>query len=58
MNLVTGRVIGHAEGHGFLVPDEGGENLFLSRKMRKLLHGDRAVTRVIGLVREAGARAR
>ncbi len=50
MNLVTGRVIGHAEGHGFLVPDEGGENLFLSpRQMRKLLHGDRAVTRVIGV---------
>ena len=50
MNLITGRVIGHAEGHGFLVPDEGGENLFLSpRQMRKLLHGDRAVTRVIGV---------
>ncbi|QQS55336.1 MAG: ribonuclease R [Candidatus Competibacteraceae bacterium] len=50
MNLVTGRVIGHAEGHGFLIPDEGGDNLFLSpRQMRKLLHGDRAVVRVIGL---------
>ena len=50
MNLVTGRVIGHPEGHGFLIPDEGGENLFLSpRQMRQLLHGDRAVTRVIGV---------
>ncbi|MGB5062226.1 MAG: ribonuclease R, partial [Candidatus Competibacter sp.] len=50
MNLVTGRVIGHAEGHGFLIPDEGGDSLFLSpRQMRKLLHGDRAVVRVIGL---------
>jgi len=50
MNLVTGRVIGHAEGHGFLIPDEGGDNLFLSpRQMRKLLHGDRAVARVIGV---------
>ncbi len=50
MNLVTGRVIGHAEGHGFLIPDEGGDSLFLSpRQMRKLLHGDRAVVRVIGV---------
>jgi ribonuclease R len=45
MNLVTGRVIGHSEGHGFLIPDEGGDNLFLSpRQMKKLLHGDRAVS--------------
>ena len=50
MNLVTGRVIGHPEGHGFLIPDEGGDGLFLSpRQMRKLLHGDRAVARVIGV---------
>lgn len=50
MNLVTGRIIGHPEGHGFLIPDEGGDSLFLSpRQMRKLLHGDRAVARVIGL---------
>ncbi len=50
MDLVTGRVIGHPEGHGFLIPDEGGDNLFLSpRQMRKLLHGDRAVVRVIGV---------
>ncbi len=50
MNLLTGRVIGHPEGHGFLIPDEGGDSLFLSpRQMRKLLHGDRAVARVIGL---------
>ncbi|MCU0806798.1 MAG: ribonuclease R [Candidatus Contendobacter sp.] len=50
MNLVTGRVIGHAEGHGFLIPDEGGDSLFLSpRQMRKLLHGDRAVARVTGV---------
>ncbi|MFZ1495186.1 MAG: ribonuclease R [Candidatus Competibacter denitrificans] len=50
MNLVPGRVIGHPEGHGFLIPDAGGDNLFLSpRQMRKLLHGDRAVARVIGV---------
>lgn len=49
MDLSSGRVIGHAEGHGFLIPDGGGERLFLSpRQMRKLLHGDRAVVRVVG----------
>ncbi|RKZ87641.1 MAG: ribonuclease R, partial [Gammaproteobacteria bacterium] len=24
MNLITGRVMGHPDGYGFLVPDEGG----------------------------------
>ena len=35
MNLVSGRVMGHPDGFGFLIPDEGGEDLFLSeREMR------------------------
>lgn len=51
-DLVRGRVIGHADGFGFLTPDEGGDDLFLSpREMRSLLHGDRAVARVIGVDR-------
>ena len=29
MNLVTGRIMGHQDGFGFLIPDEGGEDLFL-----------------------------
>jgi ribonuclease R len=50
MDLITGRVIGHPEGYGFLVPDEGGEDLFISpRQMRSLLHGDRAVMRLAGI---------
>ena len=51
-DLVSGRVIGHQDGFGFLKPDEGGDDLFLSpRQMRALLHNDRAVMRVVGVDR-------
>ncbi len=49
MDLVPGRVIGHRDGFGFLKPDAGGEDIFLSpREMRQLLHGDRALVRITG----------
>jgi len=52
MNLVTGRVVGHPDGYGFLIPDEGGDDLFLTdREMHTVLHGDRAVARIAGLDR-------
>ena len=52
MNLVRGRVIGHADGFGFLVPDEGGDDLFLGAKqMQACLHGDRVVAMVTGVDR-------
>lgn len=52
MNLVRGRVIGHPDGFGFLVVDEGGDDVFLSaREMRSLLHGDRALVSITGLDR-------
>ncbi|OOZ13584.1 ribonuclease R [Solemya velum gill symbiont] len=48
--LIVGRVTGHADGFGFLIPEEGGDDLFLThREMRKLMHGDRAVVRVAGI---------
>ncbi len=51
-NLVRGHVIAHADGFGFLVPDEGGDDLFLSGKqMRGVLHGDHAVATIAGVDR-------
>ncbi len=51
-DLVTGRVIGHADGFGFLKPDDGSEDLFISpREMNKLFHNDRAVVSVMGIDR-------
>lgn len=49
MDLVRGRVIGHPDGFGFLVPEEGGDDLFLATgEMRAVLHGDKVVARVTG----------
>lgn len=47
MELIAGRVIGHKDGFGFVKPDVGDEDLFLSpRQMRNVFHGDRVLTRV------------
>jgi len=47
--LVAGRVEGHPDGHGFLVPDEGGPSVFLpAAEMREVMHGDRAAVRLSG----------
>jgi len=55
--LIRGRVIAHRDGFGFLANDKGGDDLFLSPKqMRSLLHGDRAVVRVVGVDRSTEAR--
>ena len=52
-SLIVGRIEGHADGYGFLVPDDGGDDLFLDAKqMSKVLHRDRALARVIGLDRK------
>ena len=52
-SLISGRVQGHADGFGFLVPEDGSEDLFLSAKeMEKVLHGDRAIARITGVDRK------
>lgn len=46
MELIAGRVIGHKDGFGFVTPDTGGDDLFLSpREMRTVFHGDRVLVR-------------
>ncbi|MFN7097513.1 MAG: winged-helix domain-containing protein, partial [Gammaproteobacteria bacterium] len=52
MGLIRGRVIAHRDGFGFLVPDDGGADLFLpERQMRALFDGDRVVARISGVDR-------
>jgi ribonuclease R len=52
LDLVAGRVIGHRDGFGFLVPDDGKDDVMLSaRQMRGLFHDDRALVRITGLDR-------
>ena len=50
MDLVACRVSAHRDGYGFVMPDEGGIDLYLSsRQMRSVLHGDRVLASVIGV---------
>ncbi len=52
LDLVSGTVQGHPDGFGFLVPDDGAADLFLSpNEMHKVLHGDRATARRSGVDR-------
>lgn len=48
-NFIEGRVSSHRDGFGFLVPDDGSDDLFLPEKeMQKVLHGDRVQARITG----------
>lgn len=48
MDLVRGAVIGHRDGYGFLQSEDGSDDVFLPpRQMRGLMHGDRALVRVV-----------
>ncbi len=52
LDLIPGKVQGHPDGFGFLLRDDGGDDLFLGPKeMDKVLHGDRVLARLIGVDR-------
>ena len=52
LDLILGRIAGHRDGFGFLVPDDGSDDLFMSpAQMRLVFDGDRALARVSGLDR-------
>ncbi len=52
-DLLKGKVQGHPDGFGFLVREDGGPDLFLPEKeMDKVLHGDHAIARIIGMDRK------
>lgn len=49
LDFIAGRVLGHRDGFGFLVRDDGQPDVFLSpREMLKVLHGDRVLIKVTG----------
>ncbi len=46
MDLTRGRVQGHKDGYGFVLPADGGEDIYLSnRQMRRVFDGDEVVVR-------------
>lgn len=48
MDEVEGTVQGHRDGHGFVIRDDGGADIYLSpNEMRAVLHQDRVVARVV-----------
>ncbi len=47
MDLIAGRIQANKEGFGFLIPEDGSPDLFLSaRQMRGLFHGDKVMARL------------
>lgn len=51
-NTIAGRVLGHPDGFGFVKPDDGSDDLFLSpREMKPLMPNDRVLVRVAGIDR-------
>ncbi|MEQ1662669.1 MAG: ribonuclease R [Thiobacillus sp.] len=59
MDLIKGRVEGHPDGFGFVVPEDGGDDLYMSPKeMHRVLHGDKVLVRVAGFDRRGRREAK
>ncbi|MEK9714784.1 MAG: ribonuclease R, partial [Methylophilaceae bacterium] len=57
LNCISGKVQGHRDGYGFLIPDEPEhDDVFLSQKeMGKVFHNDRVMVQISGLDRKGKA---
>jgi len=52
MDLIKGHVVGHKDGFGFLIPEDGSTDLYLGpRQMQKVFDGDTVLGRVSGVDR-------
>jgi len=50
LDLIHGRISGHRDGYGFLIPRDGSDDLYLSaRQMALVFDGDEALARVSGV---------
>jgi len=59
LDLVKGKVQGHPDGFGFLIPEDGSTDMFLSEKeMHKVLHGDVVMVRQSGVDRRGRPEAK
>ena len=52
VDVVRGRIEAHPDGYGFVVPDDGGADLYLAPgEMRQVMHGDTVLVRPAGVDR-------
>ena len=59
LDLIKGKVQGHPDGFGFVIPEDGSADLTLSaREMHKVLHGDTVMVRVAGTDRRGRREAK
>ncbi len=59
LDLVKGKVQGHPDGFGFLIPEDGSADMFLSEKeMHQVLHGDVVLVRQSGVDRRGRPEAK
>jgi len=48
-NFIAGKISSHRDGYGFLIPDDGSDDVYLpEREMQRVLNGDRVLVRVVG----------